>query len=286
MKKLCDYGCGREAKHYFPTVDKWCCSPSYNSCPISREKNKLALNQPEVKEKHSKVAKNIHNQLDIKVKHSKAAKKAWNDPKLRIKQSKSHQLTIEKIQEKYPTFSEEEEMRYNPNGEIQVHCKYSECKNSKENGGWFTPIYIQLYERIRQLEHKNGNDGSHLYCSEGCKQKCCLYRLISDPNTLKEFKKYSIKLWKETNKTLKKHSDKIKNIELRGYEHGYALDHKYSIYDGFINNINSKTIAHYKNLQIITIVENNKKNKKSSITLEELLVDIDQIEADEVLQLK
>jgi hypothetical protein len=76
-------------------------------------------------------------------------------------------------------------MRYNPNKpgekEIQVHCKNHLCKNSKEKGGWFTPSRIQLVERIRQIEHVDGNDGSYFYCCEKCKQLCPLYNLHSDP---------------------------------------------------------------------------------------------------------
>ena len=29
--KLCNYGCGKEAKFYFKTVNKWCCSKSKKS---------------------------------------------------------------------------------------------------------------------------------------------------------------------------------------------------------------------------------------------------------------
>lgn len=36
--KLCDYGCGKEAKYPLKN-GKWCCSKSQNSCPILREKN-------------------------------------------------------------------------------------------------------------------------------------------------------------------------------------------------------------------------------------------------------
>jgi len=34
---LCDYGCGKESKYYFKSVDKWCCSKNVNSCPIKRK---------------------------------------------------------------------------------------------------------------------------------------------------------------------------------------------------------------------------------------------------------
>jgi len=95
-------------------------------------------------------------------------------------------LTMEDIFKRYPTFTKIEEMRYNPakpgKKEIQAHCKNHLCKNSKEQGGWFTPTYTQLHERVRQLEHKDGNDGGYLYCCEECKQECPLYYLKCDPN--------------------------------------------------------------------------------------------------------
>ena len=39
MSNICEYGCGREAKFFLPTVKKWCCEKSSNSCPAIREKN-------------------------------------------------------------------------------------------------------------------------------------------------------------------------------------------------------------------------------------------------------
>ncbi len=112
--------------------------------------------------------------------------------KSRKKMSKSHlknpgksnsikiKFTIKQIQKKYPTFAKIEEMRYEPGKEnekvIQVRCKNHNCKNSKEQGGWFTPTgHSPLYERIRTIE-KNGRDNAYFYCSEKCKQECPLYR--------------------------------------------------------------------------------------------------------------
>ncbi len=92
--------------------------------------------------------------------------------------------SISDIKNRNPLFSKIEEMRYNPykvgKKEIQVHCKNHNCKNSKEQDGWFTPTPGQLYERKRGIE-LIGNDGSYFYCSEECKQTCPLYGLRSDP---------------------------------------------------------------------------------------------------------
>jgi hypothetical protein len=76
-------------------------------------------------------------------------------------------------------------MRYNPEKpnekQIQVHCKNHNCSNSKEKNGWFTPTYIQMYERIRQIESENGNGGCYFYCSSECKEECPLFNLRYDP---------------------------------------------------------------------------------------------------------
>jgi len=69
--------------------------------------------------------------------------------------------------------------------------------------------------------------------------------------------------------SFKKHYVEINPNE---YERGkdYHLDHKYSIYEGFLNNISPKLVGHYQNLEVISSNENLKKNKKCSITINEL----------------
>ena len=269
--KLCDYGCGKEAKYPFKN-GKWCCEDHCNKC-LKMKKESSELHKEQIPwNKGIPCTEITKNKISKKIKGNNHP--MYNQPRseeTKRKISKARKHTIEQIQELYPTFAKEEEMRYNPEEkEIQVHCKYSECENSKENGGWFTPTYNQFYCRIYSLEKENGNDGAYLYCSEECKQECCLYYFKSDPNSLTKRKKYNIKIWKITNKSYKKYYQQIKNSEYRGIEHGYALDHKFSIYDGFINNVDPKIIGHYKNLECIPESKNLKKNKNSSITLEEL----------------
>ena len=80
--------------------------------------------------------------------------------KKKIGESNNSSYTIEQIQEKYPIFAKEEEMRYHPEtGEIQVHCKNHNCPNSKEQNGWFTPTQDQRYHRMAALEYESGNGG-------------------------------------------------------------------------------------------------------------------------------
>jgi hypothetical protein len=51
----------------------------------------------------------------------------------------------------------------------------------------------------------------------------------------------------------------------------YHIDHKYSIYEGFKNNVDVKIISSKENLEMLHSLDNLRKNKTCSMTLEELL---------------
>jgi len=134
-------------------------------------------------------------------------KKLSNEHKKNIRKSKlgknnPNYMTISKILERYPLFSKIEKMRYNPDKpgkkEIQVHCKNHNCPNSKEQNGWFTPTKSQFFERIRQVEHPEGNGGSYFYCCEECKIECPLYKLQGDPNNkpVKNYTNEEYRIWR------------------------------------------------------------------------------------------
>lgn len=193
--KTCEYGCGIEANHQLKN-GRWCCSKSHNSCPEVKRKNS-EKNKIKQSGKNNGMFGKKHSE-ESKRKNSESNKKAWKDknstfntPKYRkklreslIEVGKKKRRTIEMINKRYPLFSQIEEMRYNPDKpdekEIQVRCKNHNCPNSKEKGGWFSPGYYQLYERIRNIEHI-GLDNSYFYCSNECKEECPLFNLYSDP---------------------------------------------------------------------------------------------------------
>jgi len=211
---ICEYGCGKEATHQFKN-GKWCCSKSHNICPKLREekrKRNIGIGNPRYGKKLSQRTRNqISNTLTGQMvgeknpffgkRHSKETKKIQSLKKIGHKLSKEtvqkmikgRKLTISKIKSKYPFFSKIEDMRYNPDKpsekEIQVHCKNHNCKNSKEQGGWFTPSRNQLTDRRRSLESIDGMGGHYLYCSQKCKDTCPLYNIYSDPfkNTDKSY---------------------------------------------------------------------------------------------------
>jgi hypothetical protein len=185
--QLCIYGCGQTAKYQFKN-GKWCCSKSKNSCPVMRKKNKEGTRGKKrsikFKQKMSKLMMGKNNHMFGTKGYWYGKKRSRDDKeKFRI----SHLITIDQIKNKYPFFSKIEEMRYNPHNpkekEIQVHCKNHNCPNSKEGGGWFTPTYAQLYERIRALERPHGMIENNFYCSDRCKNMCPLYNLKNDPFT-------------------------------------------------------------------------------------------------------
>lgn len=153
QEMICEYGCGQEGIYFLSTPKKWCCSESCNSCPELKRKNSEANKDKvittETKEKLRKFQTGRKH-------HTKESKK---------KLSQASRLTLSQMFIKHPFFSKIEEMRYNPHKpnekEIQVHCKNHNCLNSKEKDGWFTPTFSQIAERIRQLEHIEGNGGSY-----------------------------------------------------------------------------------------------------------------------------
>ena len=202
MDRLCEYGCGRRAEYYFPTVDKWCCSRHWSRCPAKRKENSMrkekewkdpdsGLNSSSRAEKISEANKNLSEETRKRNSESHKGQIPWNKGKTGVyseevlgRISKANKLTIEKIKEKYKFFSQIEEMRYNPDKleekEIQVHCKNHLCENSKEKDGWFTPTPKQIQGRRNCLVNES-EDKYNFYCSQRCKDICPIYNSRSDP---------------------------------------------------------------------------------------------------------
>jgi hypothetical protein len=212
----------------------------------------------------NKNLKGCFNKKTIKI-MSEKSKKQMESIEVRKNISKKLTMKLKDYEEKYPFFCKIEPMRENKNGDIEVKCKY--CKE------WFVPTPMQLKERLRAVESQNGNMKTYLYC---CKkhQYLCPCNIRVDPNTLSEYEKYNRKVQNETNISIKKTGDKIVNLNLRGVEHGYDLDHKYSVIEGFKNNISPEIIGHWKNLEILKGKNNRSKWRGCSITLVELLREI------------
>jgi len=205
--EICEYGCGEEA-NYRMTNGKWCCENFYTKCSAIKKRNSETNKLKQLGDKNAFFGKTHSEKTKEILRFKKTGKRnhteLWkrelakkmtgeknhffgktHNKKTKKLISRSKQLTISKIKNRYPFFSQIEDMRYNPDKpsekEIQVHCKNHLCENSKEKGGWFTPTKTQFFERKRQLESKDGQGGCYFYCSQKCKNICPLFNLIGDP---------------------------------------------------------------------------------------------------------
>lgn len=87
-----------------------------------------------------------------------------------------------------------------------------------------------------------------------------------DDPQYEEFKKYRRKVYYWTNKNDLSCLNYYDKRALKGYH----LDHKYSITEGFRNNVPPKVIGNINNLEFIHYKDNCSKGTKCSISLEEL----------------
>jgi len=280
--KICDYGCGQEAK-YQRKNGKWCCSKNINICPEARKKLKkpkgknfkLSLRM-KGRDPWNKGKKNVQKSIfkgQTKDTNLSILKRSTSRELNRINRLKNlsndvfntYNLTF--LEKKHKKFLEFEDIRKNPNinekVEIQVRCKNPSCKFSKEKNGWFTPKRTQIHERIRQLESKKGNGKGFFYCCKECKQVYSKMNL-----NLENYFLYEKIVHIETERQIKKYKNKIKDIELRSRK--FHVDHIFSVSMGFKKGILPQIIACYKNLRVISSHENCSKFTKSEINLSEL----------------
>jgi 5-methylcytosine-specific restriction endonuclease McrA len=257
--KLCDYGCGKEAKYKLKN-EKLCCSENFRSCSQMKENKKQTciekygvgnpFQNKEIQEKMKQIfmekygVENPSQNKEIKDKMKQTNMEKYGvgyplqnkEVQEKMKQTcmekygVEHHFKNKEVQEKRKqTFMEKygvdhpfknkevqekkkqtfidkygvenynqsleakenllkrhpflcliEEIKIEDN-QFKVHCKNSNCINSKENGGWFTPTSLQVNNRTTSLESSAGCDGSFLYCSEHCKTTCDAFNVHGDP---------------------------------------------------------------------------------------------------------
>jgi hypothetical protein len=158
---------------------------------------------------------------------------------------------------------------------------FFKIKESIENGGYFLLSTEKEYmgsNKRSQYKHKIICNNNHTLTttwnnwSKGKRCRIC-YENNKFENAVKYkngWDRYKFLVWYYTEKSYKKYYNQINPSNLKRGKN-YHLDHKYSIYEGFLNNISPKIIGGYNNLEILKSCENLKKNKKSSIRLNELL---------------
>lgn len=121
-------------------------------------------------------------------------------------------------------------------------------------------------DKVRQTRKKNKEEGlyDHIYL----KKTGLTYKEFE--TQLPEFKKYFQKVRTITNQQPLKTLSNFEKRGKAGKDGAYHLDHKYSIIEGFKQNIDPKIIGNIKNLEMITWKENMIKQGNCSITIDEL----------------
>ncbi len=92
---------------------------------------------------------------------------------------------------------------------------------------------------------------------------------IRNPEDITEYENYRRAVWKISNQQFVEHYYKINPTNIkRGPK--FHLDHKYSIQQGWQNNVLPEIIGGWKNLQLLPAKHNQSKSNKCSVTLESI----------------
>ncbi len=158
------------------------------------------------------------------------------------------------------------------NNELYGYC--SKCNNL------FILSKISITNKLSAI--KGYVNGIHdFYCSDECKLSCNLYG--KSYHTLQ--KRIDIINGKWDNDLYKLYRSEVQKVTYHQYKHNqeivnpnnykkgnneYHIDHLYSVYKGFKNNIPPYIIGSYHNIRLVTREENLSKGCKCSITKEEL----------------
>jgi len=119
--KLCDYGCGREAKYQFKN-GKWCCEKNVHSCPKIREQNSISHKG---KQPWNKGKTNIYSEDSIE-KMSEAKKGIIISEEIKKKMSEAKKGTV---------CSEETKRKISVSNKGKKHNIESKKKMSKSSKG-------------------------------------------------------------------------------------------------------------------------------------------------------
>ena len=127
--------------------------------------------------------------------------------------------------------------RQNTSSYAKIIDKYGEIEGKKK--------YNSIIDKKRETRIANGNGVSE--------------------SDYTDFELYKRKVWQHT----KKHLREIHNIEMRGND--FHLDHKYSMKQGWLDNIPTYIIGSKNNLEILPALENKSKQAKCSVSLDYLI---------------
>jgi len=203
-----------------------------------------------------------------------------------------HQLTIVEYKKQFPDakmISESLRISLSKNNPMNDHAAVDKIKQTKlEKYG--NPSFNNIKKQQQTLMETYGvsNTAALPHNIERAKKQLDDIRIRAyesgrylDPADKPAYIRYRDTVRKLSERTIKLYKTQITNIEKRG--HKFHLDHKYSIFEGFSNNIDADILAHICNLEILPSTINESKNIKSSITLIELIQSIKEHDTRELL---
>jgi len=244
------------------------CGKETNFINFSQGFRKYCSNKCSSKDTYSKVKKiifekyGVTDSLKIKNGRKRGIEKCNNNEDVKLKREKTNQ---EKYGGKTPFFSMDTQKKVK-----ETLIKKYGVDNIMKDKDFIENNFKNVLKtkRVKTFVKKFGVD--HPMKSEKIKKR--LRKYFEETGywlpleKMDEFSKYYYDVWKFTNKN---DLTQLKNFEKRG-KYNYHLDHKYSIFMGFKNNILAEIIGNIANLEMIPWRENLSKNKKCSISKEEL----------------
>jgi len=198
-------------------------------------------------------------EMKIKCKKSYPNYRRTNNKQYWINKGYTEEEAIAKVRERQITFSKE-----------KCIAKYGKTEGLKV---WKERQYKW------QKSLKNNNDLDFINAKKSGVYKYLIEELNFSKNKAKEIvmnfdlediKNYNREVVRLSNITYNKYKNEIDPDNLRGKEHGYDLDHKFSRIIGYILNVPEKIMSSKYNLDIITAYDNDSKSHKCTISLEEL----------------
>lgn len=180
-----------------------------------------------------------------------------------IKKTKNTIASIENFYEKRNKKSEETRIKNSGSLEESYRINIEKTRQSFFNKtGFYNPSELQ------EVKEKIGKSNRGNKKTRKTKEE---RNLIIPLEMKKDFEIYTMQVHNLTRYNFKINKHKIKNADKRSVS--MHLDHIFSIFEGFKNNILPLYIAHHTNLRIISRSENCSKNKKSGKSLNELFED-------------
>jgi len=179
--KICDYGCGQEAKYQFKN-GKWCCCKTYKSCPKVRERMSIShIGKPSgMKGKVGSWSGKIGPMKDRH--HTEEWKRTKsisyfgeNNPNWKGGYCKNEIPFYDTYE---PQLSFLEECRRNKQDQniLEIKCIY--C------GNWYIPPLGSVWKRMETIKGQTTGE-NRFYCSDKCKQECSIYNQKKYPKGFK-----------------------------------------------------------------------------------------------------